>query len=631
MDPLNNLSRYSFRILAPAFVIGVFVAPLFSGCSKGPEPVPPPNPAAVAATFGDRPVTAAETLTAFQESRTFDDLWAADARENESNPLPAGLPQLATGGVGEMLRNLVREYAFNGYLAEKARDLGLHEKESFLRAHRNNLNEELYSKVVIEEILKKIPLTEKDLHQFYETRKDTLYKMKDSDVFRIRGIYVFKEGKSREEALARISEAMEKLEGGASFETVALQYSEAPRGKRGIEMAASPSQFNDPGITNRLFGMRDGEHTDIIESGDKFLVLQRLGYEKPRYAPFEQIRQLIIRQLVQERIEARAQSLYQQLAAKHDPLLLPEAVENPGEYEPTTVILSAGDAFSLTLEEFQTLAASQRKNTLRGRLDYFNLLARKSVFLAEAKSRGWTEETVEATVAFWDNRRLADEYIGHLASQHPISEEEIRAFYEANRDDPRFTVPEIYDLYYLLIPAGYDPSMSQAESIEAFQLAHQTALRAMEEFENGRAFEDVVAMYSRDPSLLKTRGHIGRVTMGQLDPPMSAALSNAKLEPGEIGRPQEVFSAKYGRYGYEIYHARDIEPPRPMNYGEARALIERTWETGVGERLRGETRERFFEDFTPAFDENVLNHIQDYLLFLAEQPDRQAEITQYTE
>ena len=131
-------------------ITGFFLILLFSACGSKEEAVKSPDPDLILLTYGDRTIDARDVSIAFQESHSFEDL------------LIASFTQTAT----DIVRDIAEDLAFKRIIGERARALGLQEKESFKQIHERVVKDELYQKLMIDEVLSKIRFTERDLKRF---------------------------------------------------------------------------------------------------------------------------------------------------------------------------------------------------------------------------------------------------------------------------------------------------------------------------------------------------------------------------------------------------------------------------------------------------------------------------------
>ena len=635
MDPLKRRMRARPALIPLAAAVGSGLAlglglALWTACAKSDARLSPPEAETILFRLGENPVTVRQVLVAFQESRTFEELLAAEANRSQPAP-PPNLPALSIRSVQEILQDLAYETEFDAFYARQARSQDITDTPAYRHNHEGLLKEELYQKVLIEDVFKKIHFTEDDLKKYYDETRNSLFKVQNSDTIDLRGIYIFTDRRSYDEARQRAEKALVKLQSGVAFQTVAREFSDASLEKRGEEMSASPDQFNDPDLLQSLLSLRNGEHTGILESGNKLLIYQRVKVNPPEYVSYENARELILRKRNQERREQESYFLYQQLSARFHPLLLSEVIHHPENESPDIVVLSVGDDFEMSLGEFMSLARENHIVTLQERLDYFSLLAQKAVIIAEARNRGWDERTVQSTLSYWDNKYLAEQSILHDVRQRPLSEEQIQDYYNKNPEKPPLQVPPAYDLFCLHLPANYSLDISHAESVERFQAAYQQAETAYHELAQGRPFTDVVALYSKDPLTLEAQGYLGRVTLDQLGAFFSTSIGEENLEAGEISHPKQVFNHKLHRYGYDLYYVRDLEPARRMDYNEARNVICQIWENGLFHQEKRQRWESFLKSHPLVAESDVLKQTESYLLSLAHRPDRQVDITRYAE
>lgn len=580
----------------------------FTGCSRGGIDIPVPLGDQIAGQYGDRAVTAQDVLIAFQEKGNFDALIAPDPIQAASQTVMA----------------LMKDHAFNSYLADKAKEAGLEQKPAVQEYRENVIKDELYQKVLLEDVLKPLKVAEEDIRRYYDENRSTLFLVKSSNVFIARGIYVLKEKRTREQAQALIQEAYEKVKKGISFESVAIDYSDAPLNLRG-KPSPLPIGSLAPETVDRLMQLKDGEYTDIIEMDKGFYIYQRVEHRPPKSVPIEEVTDTIRLSLTKKQTEQAIFLLSDKLRQKHNLVLRTDLLAKDNIQDPSTYVLDVPNVYRLTYGEFQKLTGPNQSP--QEKQQYLQLLGQKAVYLAEAYSRGWTEEDVAPTVDFWMTYRLAEEYI--RSQLGTINEEEIRRIYEDNKENEMFFTPALYDLSHLFFQVPSSLSLSRYEQMALLQRAESLAKQALQEIRQGRPFDEVVVMYSQDSNAASNGGHLGHKALNSLDAYVQDAVS--PLKEGQIGNPQRINSMKKDRYGYEIFYVRDIVPPQPLSYEEARILIGRTF----AQNQFSEKVQQFLEEFESQHPEQLnteaLQSIYNYLVTLSKHPDWQADIARYEE
>lgn len=604
-----NQARFSFWTAGTAILMLLMA----SHCGPRDEWISRPDPETVVMSFGGQPVTAREFLIAFQEAHSFAEVLAGKALKD----LPA------------RMANLAKTIGFERYLAEQARQAGLHLQDRFQTFRNDIIRDELFQRILLDEVLRKIKIPEADIKRYYAENRDRLFVKRGTNVFVVQGIRIQTNPRGWEAARARAQEALEKIKAGAPFETVAQTYSDAPAEKRGKENEIPPG-LADPEIERRLLALKDGEITDVFEAGNQFFIFKRLRFVPPEYIPLEEVRSAILETRMQELLNNGVFLYARDLKAKHGLLLNTEWLKDPAGLDPQAVILSIPGVYQVTAGEFEQLASANGKRTAEAREEYLSFLTHKALFLAEALSRGWGEREVGPALAYWEQHQLAEEYIlAEVDKRGALSEEQMRSFYEQNRNLPQFQTPALYDLYVMFFSVPVHPTTPHHDMLLLYQKAEAEANRAFAAMMEGLPFEEALTQFPQHSPSPVSGGPLGRVALADLGPSQADWVKG--LEAGEISPPRRVYNLSKARFGYEIHYARDIEPPRPMSYEEAREVIGRQ----VAQKLTKEIREELlaaFQKTHPAteYPEGMRSVIQ-YLESLAEHPGRQADLFWYEE
>ncbi len=607
----NKLNLYTLVLL-----IGFSICVGIIGCGDQGVSIPRPEPDLTAATFGDISVSVRDVLIALQENRDFTHFNVFDATQTFS-----------------VFETLIDEIAFYKYLAQKARDEGLHKEESFKEFHEKVVNEELYQKVLIEEVLQKIEIGEADRRRFYEENKTNLFMDKNnSDVYMLRAIYVHadREGRTEEDAWAIMDKAYQRLEKGESFESVAVDYSEAPTvpfDKRGKVAPYTPSQIPLE-IEQRLSQLKDGEYTEPFKYGSRIYIYMRDEYIEPKYHSYEDVKAVVADKLYKEKRSQGIFLLSRELQKKHNAQVATKMLTDQDIGSATSTLLSVPGVYEITLAEFKKLAEENDKNTVNEQQDFLNYLMNKNVFLAEALERKYTEEDVALSVAYYDRKQLASDYIRyHYGGKDAISEERIRQTYEQYKDGPELKTKDKYELYHLAFDVGYTPNIHRSELLGRSMRARRLAQMARDALGNGVSFDEVVAKYTQDRNMNAKGGLLGNLTISQMPPEVKAVVSN--LKAGEISKAENIQNLINNRFAYEIFYVKDIEPGRMRTFEEARPLIERHWQNTLFNSAREELENEFNSTHTKKLDDEAIYKMIDYVNYLAEHVEWQADIARY--
>lgn len=607
--------------------LSIFVF-IFMGCPKAEETVlKVPEPQDKLLTVDNISFTVGNVLTAFQEEVGFNAILESQVLEEVNNE------NLIKTSVDELIKKSGRTVAFEKYYAQKAREVGLDQLADYKSYIDDIVKSELYQKMIIEDVLKKINISEEQIRQYYELNKEK-YKNPYSDRITVSGIYVLTNDKTPEEAWAKIQEAEEKIKQGELFEDVAKIYSEAPPEMRGMSNEINIDEFNNIQIPRKLLQLDDGDVSEVIPSGNKLFLYKRLSYTPPKYAPFESkaTKLNVLDMYTNEFHDRESALLFLELKEKYQPSLFPEWLADPQPEQMEANIISLPGVYEMTLREFLDAAKSQHINTYKDQVNYLQLLSQKSVMAAEALERGWDENTVQPIVDYFKNKWLTKEYILSLIIDQLPKEQDIELSYAQNISHEKIQVPTKYDLYYLFFPAVVSSEQSPYETEQNLLAAKQKAEQAYQDFQDGTEFEDLVQKYSHDEYHLKSGGRLGLLSLRELDSLRSSKLSNLELTEGYLSEPQEFYHHITMRYGYELYFVRSVVPSHPMPYPEAREYILDSAKNALYQKEYSRLFQEWEQEHTVQFHTLTMHSVKEYLIEIASRPDiRQVEIYRFTE
>ena len=591
------------------FIVSIF---LLQCGSREPE-IHRPNPDQLILSIGDQQITARDVLVAFQESRSFDSIAVE-----------------TSVAIPKAIREIGKTLAFERHLASQAKELHLDQTETFKKNHEHIVKDELYQKVILEDVLKKIHLSEKEIRRFYDDNRESLYLDSNSNQIVVQGIYVnFGNQRNRDEAESLIQKAHQELEQGVPFETVARKYSDAEPHQRGKENTIQLGLF-DPEISRRLESLHDGEYTEGFELKNRFYLFKRVRFIEPKSLPFDQVKDSIQLSRMQDLTNNGIYLLAQDLKKKHSVLSNPSWLDHPDAQDMQAILLTVPGVYELTLGEFLQLAHQQKKWAIQERKSYLDFLENKTVCLAEAISRGWDEKEVAQAVAFWDQHQLAQDFINaELDKQVVLTEEQIRAEFEKNRK--AMISPARYDISRLF----FSLQLSSTTPVYQVQLllakAKAQAEKAREAMKSGMSFDEVAIQFRQNEDMMVMVSDVKNVILNDLSPEdqnFIAPNPGPALQAGEISEPKEVYNLTRERYGYEIFYIRRITPSRLMEYEEARVAIGQSFAAWASKKIR-EQLEKTFEESPVQYHEEGIQSVTNYLSLLAKRLDLQTDIAWY--
>ncbi|MDP8244038.1 MAG: peptidyl-prolyl cis-trans isomerase [Candidatus Hinthialibacter antarcticus] len=610
------------------YFIGILI--FFAGC-YGPttDVVQRPEANSVAFQIGDNAITTGEVLLTFQETRGFVE-FQLHFKKGSDTPTNSSIPSADIKSATHYLQTIAEEIAFETMLAEEAKKIQIEQSEPFQKKMEDVLRDELYQKVIIEDVLNKINISDDDIQQYYQQYREDLFLKENTNVYKVRGIYVYlnQEGRSPELAREKMQQAYQALKNGEPFASVSRRYSEAPANMRGVVNPLPLGSAAAP-IEQQLRLLSEGGYSPIFEYKDRLYIFELVEFVGADYLEYEAVHDLIMQQLFDERRNERVYDFSQRLQTKHNCLINEDLLKETDQASPDTIVLSVPDVYEITLDEFNRLAIDNKKWTFNQKSDYLNFLANKASCLAEAYDRGWSANEVEGPLSVWRRKRLAELFLKHEAEAKLPPEAEIKKVFDKNYGHPNLSSPKYYDLNYLFFDAAFNFALTSFESSIRFQNAEGKAHAALQEIETGRPFSEVAVFFTNDEASASTAGRLGRIPFNKLNARLQSIIG--KLDAGEVSRPEVLSDTTEERFGIELFYVKGIEPPRPYTFEEAKPILTTGFIGNQYAKIRDSMQSNFINSKPITPDKNGIQNAIQYLSYLSEKPDRQVDITYYAQ
>lgn len=181
-----------------------------------------------------------------------------------------------------------------------------------------------------------------------------------------------------------------------------------------------------------------------------------------------------------------------------------------------------------------------------------------TMFYLAAKDENLKEkEEVKKKLFEAEKMILAEEYLQKTLSQISFTEEEMKAFYEKNKD--RYKDPEAIQLKHILIyvPESTDKTTQEKALNKAKQIRAQLL--------KGAKFEELARMHSDDTASREKGGDLGILKKGETIPEFEEKVF--KLKVGEISEPIR------SPYGYHLVKVVKRIPASELSYDKVREKI----------------------------------------------------------
>jgi peptidyl-prolyl cis-trans isomerase SurA len=275
-------------------------------------------------------------------------------------------------------------------------------------------------------------------------------------------------------------------------------------------------------------------------------------------------------------VAERVERLERELRADRDPETYARAVQAQRARALETmidelIVLQEGKRLGIEVsdeEVNQALANIKRENNVTSDAQFQYLLQSQSFTLEEYRT------FLRRQMAILQTRRKA---LGGVE----ITDEEVRQYYEGNRQD--FQRPPSVRLRHILLRAPEEASPVQIDAVQ------RRALKVLEEIRAGTEFGVAATRYSEDPSASRG-GDIGTLTAGQMLPEFETVAFKLALQ--EVSEPVRT---KYGWHLIQVLERTEAtyQPLEQVTEKLREFLQDRRIQTKQGEWL-GKLREQAY-------------------------------------
>ncbi len=185
-----------------------------------------------------------------------------------------------------------------------------------------------------------------------------------------------------------------------------------------------------------------------------------------------------------------------------------------------------------------------------------------SMLALEAKKENLDKNSeIQKRIKEITKRILAEGYIKKHVTNIKINEEELKEYYEKNKNN--YKIPQGVKIKHILIYVPKDAN----EKIE--QQAFEKALKIRKKILEGTSFEEMVEKYSEDIVSKRKGGDFGIIRKGKNISKMAEEIF--KLKTGEISKPLRSL------YGYHIVKVVEKIPAKILAYNEIKEEVKKDY------------------------------------------------------
>jgi len=413
------------------------------------------------------------------------------------------------------------------------------------------------SRVLRRSLTEEIEFSEEELRRAFEGRPDNLYKPKK---YRLHEIFLKAPSDMDDETTAQrrflAEDLRRRLLGGEPIEELAREYSDSSTRYRGGHVGVVEADRLGPEIAAAVSRLSGGDVSDVLRTGDGFIILSCDLVVPERRNTFEESREKVRSILVRREARRRWERLQADLLAEAAPRYDLEAIRDPGT-PPEQVVVRYSDG-ELTFAEARALlgvSSETADETISGILDAF-IVGR--ITAARARAAGLDRAPETASRLRWKRlETLSLEELARRVSQRatPPDDEDVRR--EIEEHPSRYREPETFLVSAIRLDGEPDDLPQRWKRSKGL----------VERLRSGELdFKTVAGEVSDHPSA-EEGGDLGwqnRAQLGALGTTVAAVVD--EMSPGEIRGPIQEGSAVW------IVLLHEKRPPRPMERQRAEAL-----------------------------------------------------------
>ncbi len=209
---------------------------------------------------------------------------------------------------------------------------------------------------------------------------------------------------------------------------------------------------------------------------------------------------------------------------------------------------------NLLLTEADDLGLTPDEESINSQIDGFKAqMGSEEAFAQALEASGYSEERLRSDLG--EQSVVQQLFEQEVYANISISEEDMRTFYDENRDTA-FVIPESIEASHILVRV--DENQSEEAALDKIQ-----DIKAM--IDEGMDFGDAAVQYSEGPSNTN-RGVLGQFGRGQMVPEFEEAAFN--LEVGTVSEPVLT------QFGYHLILTTAKNPEEVMSFDESKQFIE---------------------------------------------------------
>ncbi len=466
----------------------------------------------------------------------------------------------------EARRQALEYYVVESILADRARDRGLQESDTFIHLLAQQKKGLARQYLYRTEIVEKSKVSDYEAEQYYRDHKEE-FSSPDTVVYRRIFFHVLSDASQaeREKILATAHSVLDQLAEGKEFQKLMEEYSTDPPKYQ----TARYSVLGDDSISTPeaklVFELTVNHYSDLIETPLGYGIYQ----VKARYAeqeiPFQAVRSRILQSL-EKAARQNTIRVFTQRAERNFGVVARFRMFPSWPDESETLFQIGSERVSLADLEKEIAGRFPNQEPNWSQVKSF-LEALYLSRLLDYAAQDFNLESVrelKRNAFFYENYLLSQLWLDDRVTSHHISREDQLRYYEAHPE--YFRTKAKRECRMIRCYAHASPAATLDERMYALKMAEHNIQRAHEELLEGAEFSEVARRYSED-KFARNGGYIGYVTE-----PSSALfdINVKKLAEGEFSSPIALSN------GYMIIKLESFIPRQVKPFEDVQdALLER--------------------------------------------------------
>ncbi len=466
----------------------------------------------------------------------------------------------------EARRQALEYYAVETILADRARNQGLQQGETFLRLLALEKQRLVRQYLYRTEIVEKSKVSDHEAEKYYRDHKEE-FSSPDTVVYRRIFFHILPDATQaeRKRILATARSVLDQLEEGKEFQKLMEEYStDPPKYQTSRYLVRGDNSVSTP-VVKVLFELSANDYSDLIETPLGYGIYQVKARYAAQVASFQSVRSRILNTLQQGARQNALQAFAQRMEKKFDAVARFRTFTSWPEKSET--LFQIGSELVSLADVEKGIAGrfpNQEPNWAQVKTYLEELYLSRLLDHAAQDFNLSSVPELERNLVFYENYLLSEFWLDDQVASYEISHEEQLRYYEEHPQYYRTKAKRECRMItcYGRVSAAPKPD----EKIYALKLAERKIQRAYKELMKGVEFSEVAKRYSED-KFAQNGGYMGYVTE-----PSSARfdMNVKKLAEGEFSSPIALSN------GYMIIKLESMIPRQVKPFADVQdALLER--------------------------------------------------------